>query len=164
MSDETADGLFPEPERVDLPPSPFFTRETVEKVLPEAQPSYPECGACGRETDGDPDYFRCDLCGLAFDSMTMEASYIDDEDEPCNELCTNTWHRPSALREGWTFECSPCALPNDHSSDHWHPCRPKKGPSPSDRQAPAHPDPQDRAQGPGEEHPRDPEQARSDRA
>lgn len=101
-------------------------------TLPDAEPQNPTCGACIGELSHDGDGFVCYDCGLYFDPVRLEASYLDDEAEPCGEPCANEWHEPDRLRPGSRWECSPCSLPEGHGSDtyppirsgHWEPCRP----------------------------------------
>lgn len=99
--------------------------------LPEAVPQDPLCGACGSETYCDGEEYRCDECQLTFDSMTMEAAFIDDRVEACGSPCDNTWHqRDHAIRPGLGFDCHPCRLPAGHTSFHWTGCTKRAVPVP----------------------------------
>ena len=91
--------------------------------LPAAEPQNPSCGACRCETTFD-DGFACFDCGLIFDGDYLDASYIDEDAEPCGHPCGNYWHGPDLIKPGWSYACHPCALPTGHTSDHWTPCEP----------------------------------------
>ena len=92
--------------------------------LPSAEHQTPECGACGRDTTyEDEGVFICETCQLAFTGSNLTAEYLDPRMPPCNEPCTNVWHKPEALRAGLVFDCVPCSLPANHTSAvHWHGC------------------------------------------
>lgn len=82
--------------------------------LPAAEHQNPTCGVCFGETRHDGDEFECERCGLAFDSRTFEAEYIDPEAEPCERPCENVYHAPHRITQGWGFKCGPCQLPEGH--------------------------------------------------
>lgn len=99
-----------------------MTNTEARKQLPPAEPANPRCGVCGDETDHDGDGLYCEECGLDYDD-TLAADYRDDEAEPCGQPCTNTWHGDQVWQI--PYDCATCALPTDHISDHWAPCRPR---------------------------------------
>ena len=96
------------------------------RILPRAELQYPLCGACSGETWHNGDSLVCDDCQLRFNPVHLEASYIDEDAEPCGEPCTNDWHGPNRIKDRYEFECAPCALPDTHEGgdlSHWRPCR-----------------------------------------
>ncbi len=46
--------------------------------LPAAHHQFPMCGACHGDTWHDTADYRCDDCGLSFDSDTLEAHFTDE--------------------------------------------------------------------------------------
>lgn len=94
--------------------------------LPDAEHQYPTCGTCSGETWHDGDTFICDDCQLAFDSNTLEASFLDSDAKACGKPCDNPWHRPGRIQPGVEYDCNPCQLPDAHKSLCWTGCRPRR--------------------------------------
>lgn len=93
--------------------------------LPNCRVQNPSCGACGRETRHDGESFYCEDCCLDYGDGEdhTEATFRDEESEPCAAACDNYWHGPHKIRYGEGYDCSPCALPKDHTSLHWTNCQ-----------------------------------------
>lgn len=107
------------------------------RILPRAEVQHPACGACFRETWNNGDALVCDDCQLRFNPVHLEASYLDEDAEPCGKPCTNDWHGPHLIKNGYGYECSPCTLPDTHKTgglSHWCPCRMIQIPAPSKEQ------------------------------
>lgn len=92
--------------------------------LPTCSVQYPSCGACHGETQYDGDSFYCEDCCLDYGDGedSTEATFRDEEAEPCGNPCDNYFHGPHEICEGKGYDCRPCALPDGHTSPHWTNC------------------------------------------
>lgn len=93
--------------------------------LPAAHHQFPMCGACHGDTWHDDGDYRCDDCGLSFDSDTLEAHFTDETAAVCGAPCDNTWHRRRRDPAGRVIDvdCGTCQLPDGHPSRfHWTGC------------------------------------------
>ncbi|WP_369068560.1 hypothetical protein [Kineococcus terrestris] len=91
--------------------------------LPAAEHQAPACGACGAETNCyEPYEYQCDDCVLTFSGSDLTPAYVVEDEKPCAKPCANSWHEPDKIKNGYRFDCFPCALPSSHTSMCWTGC------------------------------------------
>lgn len=90
-------------------------RKGTMKTLPNAEPQYPLCGMCYRETEWDGDALYCEACGLDYDPNTYEAAYRNPDQPPCGQEMPPEIHQTRICTYG------PCPLPSGHTSAHYYP-------------------------------------------
>lgn len=98
--------------------------------LPVCTIQPPSCGACYGDTRWEGESFQCEDCGLDYGrgGDGVQATYIDEEAQPCGKACTNTWHVQGVDRPGGLvrYDCEPCKLPAGHPSSFcWTDCEPR---------------------------------------